>query len=97
MACIERSRFYEEYEKFKHMVVIKSVIKGRHHSYEKDTFELLEVCPEPDNRWDNKAFRVYPVMPTSPTYGHVPRPLNVSFFHMDMLADEVGVAYEIWW
>ena len=93
MACIERTKFYENFNKFEYVVKIKYVITGRHSSTEKETFELLEVTSEPDN----KAFRVNPIMPSCATYGHVPCPLNLAFHRMCKLSDEVRAAYEIWW
>jgi hypothetical protein len=97
MACIERTKFYENFNKFEYVVKIKSVIKGRHSSTEKETFELLEVTSEPDNKTDKKAFRVNPIMPSCATYGHVPSPLNLAFHRTCKLSDEVRAAYEIWW
>lgn len=100
MSCPERSNFYENFAKICYIVSIKSVVKGRHKSKEKDhedIEELLEVAHERDNKVDPKAFRVNPLFPSSATYGHVPSNLSHGFYNMIQLSDEIGLAYEIWW
>ena len=92
-----RSKYYEEFAKYKYIIMITSVIKGRQCSTDKETQELLEVNPEKDNTIDKRAFRVHNVIPTCYTYGRVPLVLSVVFAKIDTFSDANRVSYEIWW